>query len=238
MSNPLLKDNIFKSTIYNNDIMTITGTINKSLILWSCLIIGAIYSWTHYYAVYHFLFPISILSLILSTVIIIKKNIASLLAPFYAFSEGILLGVISFYFNSSSCIVLNTILLTLCVLFCMLSCYKLGLLKTTPKFQKVMILATLAITLVYFIDFILNIFGFGNMLYIHSNSSLGIIINLIIVSIAAFNLIVDFDLIERGIANRAPKYMEWYSSFILMTTIIWLYLEVLKLLYKMSQIER
>ncbi|MDR0915217.1 MAG: Bax inhibitor-1/YccA family protein [Endomicrobium sp.] len=232
MSNPFLKDDVFRAPTFNNEVMTRTGTINKSLILWFCLIMGAVYSWTHITIVSSLLFPISILTLILATIIIIKKKHSGLLAPFYALSEGLMLGVISFYFDNNTGIVLNAILLTLCVLLCMLSCYKLGLLKATTRFKKVIILSTFSITLVYFVDFVLNIFGIRNISYIHSASNLGILASLIIVVIAAFNLIIDFDLIENGVLNKVPKHMEWYSSFALMTTVIWLYLEILKLFFK------
>jgi uncharacterized YccA/Bax inhibitor family protein len=237
MSNPLLKDDVFKSPTFNNDAMTITGTINKSLMLWFCLIMGAFYSWKHINIAYSLLFPTSIFALIMSTIIIVKKKMAVFLAPLYALSEGMVLGIISFYFNTRSSIVLNTILLTLCVLLCMLSCYKLGFLKATPKFKKVIILSTLSITFFYFINLLFNIFGAGNILSLYNMSSLGIVTSLVIVIIAAFNLIIDFDLIESGVMNGAPKYMEWYSSFALMTTIIWLYLEILKLLLKIANVD-
>jgi uncharacterized YccA/Bax inhibitor family protein len=114
----------------------------------------------------------------------------------------------------------------------MLAAYKSGLLRATPLFTKVVVFSTLAIALVYVVDIGLNVFAGTNVPYLHDSSPIGIAISLFIVAIAAFNLIIDFTLIEQASMNGAPKYMEWYCSFALMVTLVWLYLEILRLLGK------
>jgi uncharacterized YccA/Bax inhibitor family protein len=236
MSNPLLKDSVFQSTASYNEVMTISGTINKSIILWILLSIGAFYSWTHPGVIMPLLLPISIGAFVLAFISIFKKTAAPFLSPFYAMCEGFVLGTVSLYFEKLySGIVANAILSTICVLFCILASYKIGILKATPKFQKTIIFSTFAIAFVYIADLVLNVFGGGKFPYIHDSSTFGIIIGIVIVTVASFNLIIDFDLIEKGTHNSAPKYMEWYSALSLMITLVWLYLEILKLLSKLNR---
>jgi uncharacterized YccA/Bax inhibitor family protein len=234
MSNPLLKDSVFRSPISSNEVMTVSGTINKSIILWVLLASGAFYSWTHANVIMPLMMFILLIGFGLAMVSIFKKTASPFLSPIYAIAEGLVLGTISLYFEKAHPgIAVNTILLTICVLFCMLAAYKTGILKATPRFQKVVIFSTLAIAFVYIIDLLLNLFGAGNFPYLHNSSGLGIIISLVIVAIASLNLILDFDLIEQGAQYGAPKYMEWYSAFSLMITLVWLYLEMLRLLSKL-----
>jgi uncharacterized YccA/Bax inhibitor family protein len=234
MSNPLLKDSIFDSSIRSNDVMTVSGTINKSIILWVLLIASAFYAWTHPTIIMPLLMPLLIIGFAIAMISIFKKEATPFLSPLYAISEGLILGVISLSFEKSyPGVVLNAILLTMCVLFCMLAAYKTGILRATPRFQKVVIFSTLAICLAYVIDLLLNLFGGGSFSYIHNSSGLGVIISLVIVAVASLNLIIDFDLIEQGSNQGVPKYMEWYSAFSLMITLVWLYLEMLRLLSKL-----
>ncbi|MDR1942149.1 MAG: Bax inhibitor-1/YccA family protein [Endomicrobium sp.] len=233
MSNPLLKDGIFESPISSNEVMTVSGTINKSIILWLFLAVSAFYSWTHP-NIMSLMFPILIAAFALAMISIFKKSASPFLTPAYAICEGLVLGAVSLHFEKAyPGVVVNAILLTICVLFCMLAAYKTGILKSTPKFQKVVILSTFAVAAVYIIDIFLNIFGAGSFPYIHDSSAIGIIISFVIVAIASLNLIIDFDLIENGARSGAPKYMEWYSAFALMVTLVWLYLEMLRFLTKM-----
>jgi uncharacterized YccA/Bax inhibitor family protein len=179
------------------------------------------------------LYPLIAIGLILALVNIFKKTVSPFLSPVYAFSEGLILGVLSLYFERSyPGIVVNAILLTVCVLFCMLAAYKSGILRATPLFTKVVVLSTLAIAVVYVIDILLNLFAAGSVPYLHDSSFIGIAISLFVVAIASLNLIIDFDLIEKASLSGAPKYMEWYCSFALMVTLVWLYLEILRLLSK------
>jgi uncharacterized YccA/Bax inhibitor family protein len=233
MSNPLLKDSVFSSPIRSNDVMTVSGTINKSIILWVLLIASAFYSWTHPNIIMPLLVPLLLAGFVIAMVSIFKKEATPFVSPLYAICEGLILGAISLSFEKSyPGIVVNAILLSMCVLFCMLAAYKTGMLRATPRFQKVVVFSTLAICLVYIIDLLLNLFGVGSLSYIHNSSGLGIIISLVIVAVAALNLIIDFDLIEQGSQQGSPKYMEWYSAFALMVTLVWLYLECLRLLSK------
>jgi uncharacterized YccA/Bax inhibitor family protein len=233
MSNPLLKDSVFHTPVRSAEVMTVSGTINKSIILWVLLAAGALYSWTHPAIVIPLTMPLLLGAFVLAVISSFKMNLAPFLSPIYAICEGLVLGVISVHFEKSyPGIVINAVLLTMCVLFCMLAAYKTGMLKATPKFKKIVILSTLAIALVYLIDLLMGAFGARGFNFLGDSSGLGIVISLVIVAVAALNLIIDFDLIERGAQYRAPKYMEWYSSFALMVTLVWLYLEILRLLSK------
>jgi uncharacterized YccA/Bax inhibitor family protein len=235
MSNPLLKDSVFQPVTSCNEVMTMSGAINKSIILWIILAGSAFYSWTHPEVTIPLLLPISIGAFVLAFVSIFKKTAAPFLSPLYALCEGLLLGAVSLYFEKSySGIVVNVILSTICVLFCILASYKAGILKATPEFQKTIIFSTLAIAFVYIADLLLNVFGARKFPYIHDSSTFGIIISIAVVAVASFNLIFDFDLIEKGARDGAPKYMEWYSALSLMITLVWLYFEILKLLSKLN----
>jgi uncharacterized YccA/Bax inhibitor family protein len=233
MSNPLLKDSVFQTPVRSTDVMTVSGTINKSITLWVLLAAGAFYSWTQPTVIMPLLLPIVLGAFVLAIISSFKMNLSPVLSPIYAICEGLVLGVISVYFEKSyPGIVVNAVLLTICVLFCMLACYKTGMLRATPRFKKVVILSTLAIALVYLIDLLMGVFGARGFNFLGHSSGLGMIISLVIVAVAALNLIIDFDLIEYGAQQGAPKYMEWYSSFALMITLVWLYLEILRLLSK------
>ncbi|MCA6069596.1 MAG: Bax inhibitor-1/YccA family protein [Endomicrobium sp.] len=234
MSNPLLKDSVFQSPVNSNEVMTMSGVINKSIILWVLLATSAFYSWTHPNVITPLVMPILLGGFVLAMISIFKQAASPFLSPIYAICEGLALGAISLYFEKAHTgIVVNAILLTVCVLFCMLAAYKTGILKATPRFQRVVIFSTLAIALVYIVNLLLNLFGAGSFPYLHNSSGLGIVINLAIVIVASLKLIIDFDLIEQGVQYGAPKYMEWYSAFSLMITLVWLYIEVLRLLSKL-----
>jgi uncharacterized YccA/Bax inhibitor family protein len=239
MSNPLLKDNVFNQSTRSDEVMSISGVINKSIILWFLLAGGAFYSWTHPNVIMPLILPILIVAFVLAMISIFQTQVSPFLSPIYAICEGLVLGAISIHFERSyPGIVVNAVLLTACVLLCMLTAYKAGILKATPRFKKVVILSTLAICFVYIIDLFLNMFGTRSFPYIHDTSILGIIISLVIVAVASLNLIIDFDLIERNSQAGAPKYMEWYAAFSLMVTLVWLYLEVLELLAKSKSRKR
>ncbi|MDR0956406.1 MAG: Bax inhibitor-1/YccA family protein [Endomicrobium sp.] len=236
MSNPLLKDSVFKVSVGSNEFMSVSGVINKSIILWCLLLTGAFYSWIHSNIIMPLINPIAIVAFALALIMVFKKTASPILAPVYAVCEGLVLGTISLLFEKLyPGIIVNAVLLTICVLFCMLAAYKTGLLKATPRFQKIIILSMFAIALVYIIDFVLNLFGSGHFSYIHNSSGFGIVISFAIVVIAALNLIIDFDLIEQNVNYNAPKYMEWYSAFSLMVTLVWLYMEVVRFLSKLKK---
>ncbi|MDR1952701.1 MAG: Bax inhibitor-1/YccA family protein [Elusimicrobiota bacterium] len=239
MANPLLKDSVFdKSASGSGDIysvkeaMTISGTINKSILLLILLAAGAVYTWLHPQVGQIVIMPALIIGFVLAMVCCFKQNLSPTLAPVYAVCEGLVLGYISRVFNQAyQGIVVDAIFLTIAVLFCMLAAYRAGILRATPMFKRVVILATLGIAVFYFISMIMSFFGSMPSYFDMNNFSTGsFVINLIIVGIAALNLIIDFDTVEYGVKCGAPKYMEWYCSFALMVTLVWLYIEILRLL--------
>ena len=235
MRNPLLKAGAFYTSMESSEVMTLSGTINKSIILWIFLVASAFYSWINPNITVPLFFPILIGASGLAFVSLLKKTLTPYLTPLYAICEGLILGIFSLHFERlCPGIVINSVLLTICVLFCMLALYRTGTLKATSRFKKIVIISTLTIFLVYVADLILNVFRLGNFPYIHNSSILGIIISFAIVAVASLNLIIDFDLIEEAVNHNSPKYMEWYCGFCLMITLIWLYIEVLRFLSKLK----
>jgi uncharacterized YccA/Bax inhibitor family protein len=154
-------------------------------------------------------------------------------APVYAGLEGLFLGAISAAFEKMyPGIVIQAVGLSIGVLATMLFVYGLGLIRVTEKFRIGVVAATGAVFLVYFVDIVMSFFG-AKVPFIHQTGMIGIGFSLVVVVIAAMNLILDFDFIERGVQFQAPKYMEWYGGFSLMVTLVWMYLEILRLLSKM-----
>lgn len=168
-------------------------------------------------------------------VIIFKKEWSAYLAPAYAIAEGLFLGAISAMFEAQwNGIVLQAVGLTFGTFIAMLILYRTGVIKATERFKSIVFTATLGIGIFYLIAIVLRMFNI-EMPLIHSSGTFGIIFSLVVVAIAALNLILDFDMIEQGAAQGAPKYFEWYASFGLMVTLVWLYLEILRLLSKLNR---
>lgn len=177
--------------------------------------------------------------LVVAIVISFKKEWAPYLAPLYALLEGLFIGAISAMYNGAFAekapnIVINAVGLTFGVAIAMYLLYSFKIIKATEKFKSVIITATVGIAIFYVLVFVLRMFGFDNMPFLHEGSVFGILFSLFVVTIAALNLILDFDMIEKGTEMGAPKYMEWYGAFGLMVTIVWLYIEILRLLGKIS----
>ena len=169
---------------------------------------------------------------VLALVTIFKKQWAGVTAPLYALAEGALLGGISAMFELRyKGIAIQAVMLTFGTLVAMLLAYRSGLIKVNDKFRLGVVAATGGIALFYLVQFVLGFFGI-TFHTINSGSPIGIGFSLLVVGIAALNLVLDFDLIENGASYNAPKYMEWYSAFALMVTLVWLYLEILRLLSK------
>ena len=165
---------------------------------------------------------------------IFKPNLARFTAPVYALLQGALLGAISKLYNGQyDGIVVQAIGLTIGVFLVMLALYSLRIIKVTEKLRMGIIAATGAIMLIYVASFVLRLFG-ADMPFIHDSGPMGIGISLVIVGVAAFNLLLDFDFVERGIEAGLPRHMEWYAAFGLLVTLIWLYLELLRLLAKLQ----
>lgn len=241
-TNPALSKEIFQTASMSrtsSGTMTIEGTVNKSLIMLGLVVLGAFYTWRLFFnaatteagaaAVTPWIAIGGIGGFILALVTIFKKSWAHITAPLYAALEGLFLGGISAFFNAQyPGIVTQAVALTFGTMFVLLFAYKTGAIKVTKKFRNGVIAATGAVALVYFISLIMNLFGASFTIF--QPTLLGIGISLVVVVIAALNLVLDFDFIYQGSQAGAPKMMEWYGAFGLTITLIWLYIEILRLL--------
>ncbi len=216
-----------------NEVMTIKGTVDKTAIGLFLLILSAYYSFGPDMT---YLIPIGVFGgLIVAIITIFKKEWSPITVPIYAILEGLAMGSISYMFNQAyEGIVMQAIGLTLGILASLLLAYRSGMIKVTENFKLGIAAATGGIFLVYMANLIMSFFGASISVLDPTNSSLmSIGISLFIVVIASLNLVLDFDFIEEGAEKGAPKYMEWYGAFGLLVTLIWLYLEILKLLSKL-----
>ena len=239
--NPTLRNSTFKNEGATADqVMTLQGTVNKTGILLVLVVIGATYTWNLFFqdgnpaAVMPIAIGGAIGGLVFALITMFKKEWAGVTAPVYAVLEGLFLGGISAIFEAQfPGIVIQATGLTLGTLASLLLLYKLGIIKPTENFRLMVVSATMGIGVLYLISFVMNMFGSGGIGFIHSNGLFGIGFSLFVVAIAALNLVLDFDFIEQGSEQGAPKYMEWFGAFALMVTLIWLYLEMLRLLAKL-----
>ncbi len=240
-SNPALNDKAFHvdHAASRGEVMTINGTVNKTGILLCLLWVAAIFTWEKTMAaanpaeLYPWLIGGSIVGLIVAMITIFKKTAAPITAPIYAVVEGLVLGVLSAFFEMQfPGIVFQAVLLTFGTLLALLLAYKTGVIKATENFKLGIVAATGGIFVVYMISMVLGFFGVSIPL-IHESGIVGIGFSLFVVVIAALNLVLDFDFIENGAAKGAPKYLEWYGAFGLLVTLIWLYIELLRLLSKL-----
>ena len=216
-----------------NEVMTIKGTVDKTAIGLFLLIFSGYYSFAPGMT---YLIPVGVFGgLIVAVITIFKKEWSPITVPIYAILEGLAMGSISYMFNQAyEGIVMQAIALTLGILASLLLAYRSGMIKATENFKLGVAAATGGIFLVYMANFVMGFFGASISVLDPSNSSLmSIGISLFIVVIASLNLVLDFDFIEEGAEKGAPKYMEWYGAFGLLVTLIWLYLEILKLLSKL-----
>jgi len=246
-SNPALSKKAFNAQSYTesySETMTLNGTLNKSMAMLLLVIVGALYTWKMFFGatsieegsalVLRWMLIGGIGGFIFSLITIFKKSWAYITAPIYAILEGLFLGAISAFFEARyPGLVMQAIALTFGTLLVMLFGYRSGIIKVTQKFKAGIIAATGAVALVYLISFIFSMFGAGGLI-INSNGIFGIGISLVIVVIAALNLVLDFDFIAKGSESGLPKYMEWYAAFGLMLTLVWLYIEILRLLSKLA----
>ncbi len=234
--NPALK--AMERTIHadiDQPVMTVQGTVNKILILMGCLLLTATYAWSQAKSpnIQIIMFGGLIGGLIFSLITIFKPNAAPFTAPIYAMCQGLFLGALSAVVQNAVGpnvpIVMQAAGLTFATLVAMGIAYKTGVIKVTAKFRAGVVAATGAVFLVYFVTMILRLFGV-DVPFIHQGGAIGIGISLVVIVIAALNLTLDFDFIERGAENNLPKNYEWYGAFGLMVTLVWLYLEILRLL--------
>jgi uncharacterized YccA/Bax inhibitor family protein len=215
--------------------MTVQGTINKTLILLALVIISAALVWENYLVVLPFLLPAMIGGLIIAVITIFRQEWSPFTAPAYAVLEGVILGGISGFMNVMyPGIVVQAVALTFGVFFLLLIVFSTRLIQVTETFKLVVIGATGAIALLYLADIVLGFFG-RPVGFIHESGFLGIGFSLFVVVIASLNLILDFDYIKKGVEHGSPKYLEWYGAFALLVTLVWLYLEFLRLLGKLRR---
>jgi uncharacterized YccA/Bax inhibitor family protein len=233
--NPTLNEKHFDQTgsAYSGDTMTVRGTMNKFGFLMLMVMAGAAFAW-QWFDAGKSIFPLMIGGALGGLVI------ALVIAPAYAIVEGLFVGGISAYFNyifqeKYPGIVTHAVLLTFAVAASMYLMYTLRIIKVTERLRSILFVATASIAFFYLLTWILGFFGinFGFM-SANNGSMFSIIFSLAVIGIAAFNLLLDFDMIEKGSEMGAPKYMEWYGAFGLLVTLVWLYLEILRLLSKLN----
>ena len=237
--NPTLSTNTFRERCLDGNAMTLNGTVHKTALLLIGLIATAAITWRRTMLTEDpsTLFPYLILGviggLVVGFITVFKKEWSPITAPLYCVLQGLFLGIISAIFEQSfPGIVFQAVSLTFGTLASLLLAYQTGLIKATENFKLGVTAATGGIMMIYLINFVMSFFGSG-IPYIHESGTFGILFSLFVVVIAALNLVLDFDFIENGVEQKAPKYMEWYASFGLLVTLIWLYLEILRLLAKM-----
>ncbi|MDD3444948.1 MAG: Bax inhibitor-1/YccA family protein [Zavarzinia sp.] len=247
--NPMLREATFTRAAAGaatpTEAMSLSGVVNKTGVLLLALIGSGAYMW------YAFARAVANqdearigtlgtaimvafgIAIVATLVTVFKRQWAGVTAPIYAVAEGVLLGGISLFFEMSyPGIVTQAVLLTVAVFAVLLLAYRSGLIRATENFKLMVVSATGAIALVYLANIVMGFFGV-NIPMIHEGGTVGIIFSLIVVAVAALNLVLDFDFIEKGVEVGAPKYMEWYAAFGLLVTLVWLYLEILRLLAKL-----
>ncbi len=224
----------------SGDVMTIQGTVNKTGFLLLFLVISAMWTWKAYYtagagAVLPWMAAGGLGGFVFALITVFKKQWAGVTAPVYALLEGLFLGGLSAILEGRfHGIVIQAVGLTFGTLFFLLMAYKSGAIRATENFKLGVVAATGGIFLIYLVTWVLGMFG-ANIPYIHSGGLVGIAFSVFVVIVASLNLVLDFDFIENGSEKSAPKYMEWYAAFGLMVTLVWLYVEILRLLTKLRE---
>ena len=238
MPNPILKPEALERVEnfdgLDSSSVTVSGTVNKLIILTLVVLFTAFYTWSLAAAgfadkVSLFMYVGIIGGLITAIVTAFNRQISNITAPIYAIFEGLALGGISFYFEHLyKGIVVNAVGATIVTLLAMLFLYQARIIKPTEKFRSIIISATFGIMLFYLITFVASLFGHQSIA--HAGGTVSIVISGAICLVAAFNFILDFDFIEQAQQNQLPKYFEWYGAFGVLVTLVWLYIEILRLL--------
>jgi uncharacterized YccA/Bax inhibitor family protein len=240
-ANPALNAKTFESLpaiAGPEEAMTLQGTVNKSGLLILLVVASAAFTWNEFFTttseagVLPYILGGALGGLVVALVTVFKKTWSPVTAPLYAILEGLFLGGISSIMELEfPGIVIQAVAMTFGTFLCLLLAYRSGLIRPSENFKLGVTAATGGIAIIYFITMLLSFWGI-NMPYIHESGLVGIGFSIFVVVLAAFNLVLDFDFIESGAERGAPKYMEWYASFGLLVTLIWLYLEILRLLAK------
>lgn len=236
--NPSLNDKVFdRAAGGSGAAMTIEGTVNKTMLLLTLCVVAASFTWGRFAAVgaegvQTIALGSAVAGFIVAMVTIFKAQWSPVTAPVYAVLEGLFIGAVSAIFEARfPGIVIQAVGLTFGTLLALLGAYKSGLIKATENFKLGVVAATGGIALLYLVSIVMGFFG-HSIAFIHQGGTMGILFSAFVVVIAALNLVLDFDFIENGAAQGAPKYMEWYGAFGLLVTLVWLYLEILRLLGK------
>jgi uncharacterized YccA/Bax inhibitor family protein len=244
-NNPFFKNKTFTNTsaaaevhettvIDRNETMTVSGTINKSFLMLILLIASAAVTWSMTNPIV-FAIGGAIVGFILVLIAAFKPQYSGFLAPGYAIFEGLFIGGISSIFEVMyPGIVIQAVSCTFVTFMVCFGLYKYEIVKVTERFKSVVIASTLAIATYYLISWLLSMFTSFQPVH-HGNSMFSIGISAFVIVIAALNLFLDFDQIEKGVQQKMPKYMEWYGAMGLMITLVWLYIEFLRLLSKLNR---
>ena len=226
--NPAFSQGFGINESISGEVMTLDGTVNKTGILLALCVGGAYFGWNSPGLV----MPAILIGFVIALFTIFRPKNSPYTAPAYAAIEGVALGGITMIFEAQyPGIGIQAIGLTFGILASLLFCYKSGIIKPTENFRLMIFAGTMGIFILYLVSFIMSFFG-NSIGFIHSNGLFGIGFSLFVVAIASLNLVLDFDFIEEGAEKGMPKYLEWYGAFSLMVTLIWLYLEILRLLAK------
>jgi uncharacterized YccA/Bax inhibitor family protein len=241
--NPALNEKVFQNSmaVSTAETMTERGTLNKFFFLSLMVMASASFTWSSFGQgknVMPWMMVGAFGGFIVAIVISFKQQWSSYLSPLYALLEGLFIGGLSVVVNNAFAksypgIVMQAVLLTFGAVIAMFLLYRFRIIKATEKFKSVIFTATAGIAIFYLLAMVLRMFHI-DIAFLHEGSAIGIIFSLVVVAIAALNLIMDFDMIEQGTAMGAPKYMEWYCAFGLLVTIVWLYVEILRLLMKLA----
>jgi uncharacterized YccA/Bax inhibitor family protein len=238
-SNPLLDEELLAKSareirgIAGDQTMTVSGAVNKTLLLFGLMLVTTAISWAAPNKIFMFVGMIG--GLATAIAVSFKPKWSPVAAPLYALFEGLFIGTVSvMYANTYNGIIFNATVSTLGLLFLMLFLYKSGIIKVTEKFRAGVVMATMGIFLLYLVSWVVSMFGM-NMPYLHESGMVGIGLNLGIIVIATMNLLLDFDNFDAGERHGAPAYMEWNAAMGLLVTLVWLYFEILRLLTKLSR---
>ena len=240
--NPTLSENTFHEVrptiVGESQVMTVQGAVNKTALLLCLTVIAAGFTWNLALtsgpaAAQGWMIGGGIAGFVIALVTTFKKSWSPFTAPLYAIVEGLFLGAISFFFEKQfPGLVVQAVMLTFGTLSALLFAYTTGIIRASAGLRRGIVAATLGIALVYLVSLVLGFFGI-QIPGIFGNGLIGIGFSVVVVIVAAMNLVLDFDMIESGAQAGAPKYMEWYAGFALLVTLIWLYLEILRLLSKL-----
>ena len=216
--NPAFSQGFGINQSVTGEVMTLDGTVNKTGILLGLCVGGAYFGWNAPGLV----LPAVLIGFVIALFTIFRPKNSPYTAPAYAAIEGVALGGITMIFEAQYPGILASLLF----------CYKSGIIKPTENLRLMIVAGTMGIFILYLVSFIMSFFG-NSIGFIHSNGLFGIGFSLFVVAIASLNLVLDFDFIEEGAEKGMPKYLEWYGAFSLMVTLVWLYLEILRLLAKL-----